>query len=260
MMLNNNKIIINARCFVIWGLFALFATLPSVAVAVADAHTTFNVRGPGASAPDYTTIQDAVNAVADGVPTLIIIAAGVYTTADQVAPSTTAFINIPTNKLITLECASATEDATGCIIQGRNDARAPLMKVSRGSTVIVEHLTFQDNRNTRTFGGGIDNQGDLTLFKCAVTRNNALNGGGISNSGHYAKLTVDGSSIDTNTVSNLGGGIHNNGGEVTVDGSGITTNTSDYGGGIFNVGAVIIRGGSSITTNTAVYYGGGILQ
>jgi hypothetical protein len=254
-MLNNNKIIINARCFVIWGLLALFATLPYVA----DAQTNFNVRGPGASAPDYTTIQDAVNAVDDGVPTLIIIAAGTYTTtADQVAPSTTAFINIPPNQLITLKCA--TEVATGCIIQGQRNGKAALMKVDDGTTVIVEHLTFQVNTNTLSSAGGIYNRGDLTLFKCAVTRNNALNGGGISNSGHYAKLTVDGSSIDTNTVSNLGGGIHNNGGEVTVDGSGITTNTSDYGGGIFNVGAVIIRGGSSITTNTAVYYGGGILQ
>jgi hypothetical protein len=141
---------------------------------------------------DYPTIQDAVDAATVNVETIIVIAEGTYTdegTESGFAP----FIYFPStsspscNKRITMQCA--VEDATKCIIQGRDYADASIMHVNGGNTVTVNHhITFQGNTNAGVHGGGgIYNNADLTLNQCHVKDNSSRStGGGIFNRGDIA--------------------------------------------------------------------------
>jgi len=133
-------------------------------------------------------------------------------------------------------------------------------------------------------GGGIDNDGDLTLTECEVTgntatafggginnklnhvlilnesfvaENEAVRGGGIENNGN---LTLSNSSVDKNTASTDGGGIVNRN-VATLNDSRVTDNDAgDNGGGIFNddLGVLTLNGTSFVTFNTAGDDGGGI--
>jgi hypothetical protein len=78
-------------------------------------------------------------------------------------------------------------------------------------------------------GGGIVNDGTLTLASCVVTKNSVPGydmGGGIDNIG---SLTVTNSVVSDNTAAS-GGGIESSG-ELVLKSSTITGNSSEFGGG-----------------------------
>jgi hypothetical protein len=134
------------------------------------------------------------------------------------------------------------------------------------------------------FGGGILNEGTLTLTNSTVSSNIAASGGGIFNRG---TLTVATTTVSFNgttgsgTSGATGGGIFN-WGTLTLTPSRVWGNNGVYGGGIFNwgtlaltnstvrgnsgfYGAGIQNGGTLTLTNSTVYensgsYGGGILN
>ncbi|HEV3144093.1 MAG TPA: choice-of-anchor Q domain-containing protein, partial [Gemmataceae bacterium] len=65
-------------------------------------------------------------------------------------------------------------------------------------------------------GGGIDNEGTLTLNDCEFLQNKALKGGAIFNNG---SLTVSNSKIEVNTATFAGGGIYSTSlGTLTIGG------------------------------------------
>ncbi len=108
------------------------------------------------------------------------------------------------------------------------------------TTAHVVNLQFTGGRaGPNSYGGGIFNQGDLTLSGDALTGNSAGAGGGVANAG--GTLTVGGSSISHNNGGGFGGGGIQNGGPqnlpgtVVVESSVIFSNvTSNEGGGIFS--------------------------
>jgi hypothetical protein len=106
-------------------------------------------------------------------------------------------------------------------------------------------------------GGGISNEGALTLRASQVRGNLATrNAGGIDNIG-TAMLTN--SSVASNaTVDGHGGGMSNSGDLTLVD-STISDNTAteDGGGGIYNAGRVALSG-TTIAGNTGTANGGGV--
>ncbi|MBO7725474.1 MAG: hypothetical protein J6S40_03310, partial [Thermoguttaceae bacterium] len=111
-------------------------------------------------------------------------------------------------------------------------------------------------------GGGILNEGLLTVTNSTVAGNTAQSGGGIYNGNSYVhtELTVINSLIsgnaDTGLDYNCGGGIFNDG-VLTIVGSTISGNTSENGcGGIFNDSWLTITG-STISGNIG-RDGGGI--
>ena len=136
-------------------------------------------------------------------------------------------------------------------------------------------------------GGGILNQGTLTVNGCTLTSNSAsAAGGGISND-NTAWLTVIGCTLSANNCDARGSGINNNGtltindstlsgnlstyaqqsygaiyndsnGTLTVSGSTLSGNSAYYGGGIVNLHTLTISG-STLSGNSA-YSGGGILN
>jgi hypothetical protein len=113
-------------------------------------------------------------------------------------------------------------------------------------------------------GGGILNEGILTLTDCAVVDNQANFGGGIFNL-EQARLTISGTVVAENKAirpaadGSLGGGIHNRpAARLTINnGSTISKNTADNGGGIYSIGLVTISD-SFISGNEVDFDGGGL--
>ena len=119
---------------------------------------------------------------------------------------------------------------------------------SSGEGVIVDA-----NLNSRIFN---ISSGVVTISTLTITNGSAGEGGGISNDG---TLTVVNSTITGNVTSFGGAGI-SNGGILTVIGSTISDNSaSKGGGGIRNPGTLTVIN-STISGNTAVRKGGGVLN
>ncbi len=138
---------------------------------------------------------------------------------------------------------------------------ARVLTISTGSTVSISGLTLTDG--IATTGGGISNDGELTLADCTITGNSAVNtgGGGIVN-GPLGTMTISDSTIDDNvSLLTSGGGIAN-AGTMTIVRSTISANAcrgiGTNGGGISNSGTMTIVN-ATVSGNRALYgYGGGI--
>ncbi len=102
------------------------------------------------------------------------------------------------------------------------------------SSPTLTNVTF--SKNTADQGGGIYNQGTLTISNADITSNTATeSGGGIYSDG---ALLIENSTIDNNYAeNNCGGGIHfavDSDGSATIQSSAVSNNTSSrYGAGIF---------------------------
>ena len=119
--------------------------------------------------------------------------------------------------------------------------------------------TAQVDNNAGTYGGGILNWGTLTLNDTShVNGNTAVVGGGIYN---FGTLTLNGSSqVDGNTAGDGGGGIFNFRSFVTLnDSAQVDGNTAGDSGGIDNyVGTVTLNDSAQVDGNTSNTDGGGI--
>jgi hypothetical protein len=118
--------------------------------------------------------------------------------------------------------------------------------------VTLDSLTVR-NGNTASSGGGIYNEGTLTVNNSTLSGNAATNGGGISN--FDGTLTVTVSTISGNTAIN-GGGISNFDGTLTVSNSTLSGNAAAVGGGISNTGTLTVN--NSTLSGNAATNGGGI--
>jgi CSLREA domain-containing protein len=128
-------------------------------------------------------------------------------------------------------------------------------------TLTVSSTTISGNY-ANAHGGGIYNRsGIVTVMDSTLSQNIAhQSGGGIYN--YYGLLTVVNSTLSQNTADQNGGGIANDDGTVKVSTSAIFGNGSRVGGGIYSVGiypdtyVYVING--TISQNYANYNGGGI--
>ena len=118
--------------------------------------------------------------------------------------------------------------------------------------------------NSATDGGGIYNEGTLTVDNSTFTNNSGLvgdsscGGGGIYNGGLSAVggvLIVTNSNF-TNNTGDCGGGISNQG-ALTVTDSTFTDNPAVHGGGIYNRSSLVTVTSSTFTGNSS-NDGGGI--
>jgi len=112
-----------------------------------------------------------------------------------------------------------------------------VFSIAIGTTVSMSGITIENGSNTTGSGGGIFNEGTLTLTNSTVSANKAslFGGGGIFNDG---RLNVIDSTV-SNNASDAGGGIFNTGatGVLNLTGSTVSGNTSaGGGGGIYNYG------------------------
>ena len=150
--------------------------------------------------------------------------------------------------------------AASLAIVGGGDA--PVFQIGAGTTVSISGLTIRGGGiyglpNEFDPGGGIRNQGNLTLDSTVVTDNDGWNGGGIHNAG---TLTVIDSTVSGNRAlaDSYGGGIYSSG-PVTIVGSTIADNQgAEYGGGLFASGDLITIANSTFAGNSAIFFGGAI--
>ena len=131
-----------------------------------------------------------------------------------------------------------------------------------GARVVVDGVASHKTTGPWTVGGGIWNQGTLSLTNCTVSGNTTdIIGGGIYND---ATLTLADSTVSEN-IAGDGGGIYNNG-TLTLTNSTVSGNTAWAGGGLgggegVNLYSTLTLINSTVSGNTARSgEGGGILN
>ncbi len=134
-------------------------------------------------------------------------------------------------------------------ISGNGASR--VFQVDQGASASLIGLTITGGVTTGD-GGGLLNDGTLSLAGVAVVGNSAANGGGVDNMG---TALIVGSAIDENSASADGGGIFNTG-KLTVTNSTLATNSAGAdGGGLYNRGLAILAF-STVEGNSASAGGG----
>jgi predicted outer membrane repeat protein len=148
--------------------------------------------------------------------------------------------------------------------------RHRLFSVPQGVTAQLLGMTATRGAAKYEPGGGIYNEGTLTLAHSAVTGNEAEgSGGGIATSG---ALTLINSTVAANTTEPIGDGTSKSeeprsgggiqifvGGSLTSINSTVSGNTSRMGGGIGSNGSVMLTlTNSTVSGNTATWWGGGM--
>ena len=163
----------------------------------------------------------------------------------------------PENLVINKNLTLIGEDPSNTIIDGRQITSCIYIT---GATVTITGFTIKNGNATDDYygyiGGGIKNEGMLTLKNSIITDNNAFIGGGIYNEGI---MNISNVTIKNNIAKDFGGGITNDLGTMLIEDSTITNNSVMIyqGGGIDNCGTMIIRR-VNVTNNTCKKFGGGI--
>ncbi|OYU45200.1 MAG: hypothetical protein CFE44_08785, partial [Burkholderiales bacterium PBB4] len=139
------------------------------------------------------------------------------------------------NKNLTIDASAL---AAGFIISGNNASR--VFEVAATRVVGLKALTIRNGYASGTTypgntGGGIYNAGTLSLTECALTANQAIVG-----------------------VNPGGGGIENDGGNLTATRSTFSGNSSAFGGGVENYAGTLILNQCTLANNSVSLNGGGI--
>lgn len=155
---------------------------------------------------------------------------------------------IPVAKNVTIKNTSG-ESIT---VNGNNLSR--VFNINPGFTVAMTSLTISGG-NSSTAGGGILNDGTLTLVNSTVSGNStSIDGGGISNSGPGV-LTLINTTISGNSATGNGGGVVNLGGTVTSINSTITNNRADSDNNSTGTGGGIHHGSGTTTLHNTIVAG-----
>jgi hypothetical protein len=144
--------------------------------------------------------------------------------------------------------------AAGITVDGNNQSN--IFQVYSGVTASLNGLTISHGSSAYD-GGGIYNDGTLTISNCTFASNSAgRNGGGIEDL-PGSILTISHSTFTGNSAVNNGGGIVNLAGTtLTVSNTSFTGNSAPYGGGIYNVGTLMVN--NTIFNANSATFGGGV--
>jgi hypothetical protein len=210
---------------------------------------TFNI-----ASGDVAGLVNAINqANSNGQRNTIKLAAGSYTltAVDNTTDGANGLPSITGNITITGAKTNIT------VIE--RDVNAPsfrIFHVSATGTLNLIGLTVKGGFiECCDVGGGIFNDGILTITNSIISDNSAaFEGGGIAGNG---QVTITKSTISHNSAQD-GGGILNNNGPVTITSSIISINSAEgFGGAIFG-GVPLTIIDSTITGNSTQFFGGGI--
>jgi hypothetical protein len=247
------------RSFVGFGCIASFAVLVAAGC------------GDGGNSPEIECAEGVCPCNEGGIRAAITEGLGPYS-FDCDGPTT-----VITGREIVID-ADVTLDGGGILAVDGNGAHR-VFSVPEGVTAELIGLTVANGNETAEHGGGILNEGTLTLRNatvsgssagrdtgCRTTDPNLLcsEGGGIWNTG---TLTLMNSTVSGNTAP-FGGGISNRDGSLTVIDSVIGMNSADgcrvgdafcsFGGGVWNSGMLMVEN-STVSDNTS-NWGGGIFN
>jgi hypothetical protein len=105
-----------------------------------------------------------------------------------------------------------------------------------------------------TYGGGFTISSDVSLIGAGAGQTTISGGGSVVTVAILHQVTISGVTI-TGGSAELGGGILNGGGTLTLRDTTISGNSASEGGGIFNVGSLTLKD-STVSGNGAVFGGG----
>jgi uncharacterized repeat protein (TIGR01451 family)/CSLREA domain-containing protein len=191
-----------------------------------------------------------------------ILNGGSLTIVDSVLKNNTATLYggaIQNNPNATLRLTNTVVDGNTAGTRGGGISNSEISTGSAGSVTLIDSVVIQNRSNTGS-GGGIYNNGTLTIKNTTIAENQAkINGGGI-----YNNLNMDGlegSTLSGNGAEQNGGALYNkktaNLTNVTISGNLASVN----GGGIFNqpaIGGALQLLNVTLASNTATGTGGGI--
>ncbi|MGC2300348.1 MAG: choice-of-anchor D domain-containing protein [Acidobacteriaceae bacterium] len=143
-------------------------------------------------------------------------------------------------------------------VSGNNSATVgSIFQISSGATVSISGLTIANgygtgtSSNTTGDGGGIFNNGTLAVSASTLSNSTALGAAGAIYNNNSSTLTISDSTFASNSATVGGGAIYTNSGNVTINNSTFSSNTSGEGGAILtSISAVTIRN-STFSNNTA---------
>ena len=247
------------RCFVGFGYIASFGIL-----FVAGC-------GDAGSNPEIECAQSVCPCSEGGIRAAITEGLGPYT-FDCDGPTT-----VIASREIVID-ADVTLDGGGILTVDGNGAHR-VFSVPEGVTAELIGFTVTNGRQTDGHGGGIRNEGTLTLTNSTVSGSSAgrdtgcrtddpnllcSEGGGIWNAG---TLTLMDSTVSGNSAP-FGGGVSNRDGSLTVIDSAVRMNSAEgcrvgdafcsFGGGVWNSGMMMIE--NSTVSGNASDWGGGIFN
>ncbi len=132
-----------------------------------------------------------------------------------------------------------------------------------GDVTISDGCSIADNGTAQkgVVGGGIFDDGDVTITDSTLADNTASKGGGVFAAA--GSLAIADATLSGNTATDDGGGIYQSGNaaKVTIVGSTLKNNTGlDFGGGVYADGGSLTISASTLSANTAGSEGGGIDQ
>ena len=196
-----------------------------------------------------TTTQDVV--ANDGLTSLreAITYANSHPGYDTITFAQSAWGTIKLNgtalPTVTESCFITGPGGDAVIIDG--DAKSRILKINTGAAVTVNGLFFTNGNasGSDNTGGAFLNNGNLTVSFCSVKNSSGFYGGGIFNNG---TLSLTESLLSGNTAIDSGGGLANLGavtaGNCTFSGNTTSANTGTGGAGINSYG-----GSASINLN-----------
>jgi CSLREA domain-containing protein len=197
-----------------------------------------------ASGSTVVSLRDAIN-IANGstTATTITFSPTVFATAKTITLDGTA-LEISGTQPVTI-----TGPVSGVTVDGNQSSGE--FVIDAAVTATISGLTIADG-TSETGGGGIENDGTLTLTTVNVTGNNrqAGTGGGIVNAG---TLVLNNSTVANNSSHFYdGGGIENEtGAKMTLTDVTVSGNSADNSGGIDNRGTATLTG-VTVSDNVAV--------
>ncbi len=217
-----------------------------------------NVEGPSL---EVTTASDTVNPF-DGLTSLREALAYAASLADAptlvgpptitFSPSVTGTIQLKSGLTISSNVTIIGPGASLLAVEPLGSPNFTIFTVSAGGIASISGLTITDGKSPT--GGGVHNDGTLTLTNDTVAANSGAVGAGVYNDG-MATLTND--TFAQNSASTDGGGVYNLG-TATLTNVTIAGNSAGfYGGGIYNSGtATLINVTNAL--NSAGGSGGGV--
>ncbi|NJR70257.1 MAG: hypothetical protein HC771_17670 [Synechococcales cyanobacterium CRU_2_2] len=141
--------------------------------------------------------------------------------------------------------------------QARTDGGAIASSSSNANALMISGVGIAGNFAGGD-GGGIYNQGRLSLSDTFVNQNTANRGAGIATIGSNSSATLNFFAVNDNIATGWGGGLFNQSGTVNLaDGSLNQNSSANNGGGLWVNGGTIATNRVELAGNQAGSFGGG---
>lgn len=195
-----------------------------------------------ASACDYTTIQDAIDAAVIGDNISI-----------QEAVHTEHSIFIDKNVNI---CGGTPGTIVQATVNGMGNFRIFNIDDNSISVTISDLILQNGNLQSNLVGGAISSAGNLTLVNCTLRNNNAHRGGAIASTGilNIINSTITGNTVADQGMNRASGGAIYAGGTCTVTNSTISGNSNNTSGTGEGGGITILNSGTLILLHATIAY------